>query len=407
MKNTAFFHIAKINNYQSVVQEIFKAFIDSGLIEELEALNLVILGPSAIFLPHRPKINILFEDDDLTLGEAKTLGLLKEYAGSCGSDANILYVHTKGVLSGGLNACIDDWRKLMIYFNIEKWKEATQALIENDTCGVDLRSEPALHYSGNFWWAKSDYIQTLPPLSEVPPIISERHKSEFWITSRQSAKHKALWDCGIDVYYRHLFRYEDYLYKDDLTRKERYDPATSGFRNPAIRWTDGNGIEIGYGDDGQKPIAGDASRLVSFGSNVYDTVFSSHVLEAYEDTGKVIQEWIRVVKKGGKLVLLLTDRKKYERYCSDTNQAPSPDRKIEDFGPPYIKNVLKKIKGVRITHVREKIGEYKFLFVIEKTRETMRGPKNPWFAHLPGRMEARLKRIVLLRKIINRCKRKK
>jgi hypothetical protein len=70
----------------------------------------------------------------------------------------------------------------MLYFNIIKWRDCLNALIEYDTCGVDLRSEPVLHYSGNFWWSKASNINSLPKIIEFNnlekfpnPMNSLRH----------------------------------------------------------------------------------------------------------------------------------------------------------------------------------------------------------------------------------------
>ena len=49
----------------------------------------------------------------------------------------------------------------MEYFNLERWEECVATLKEYETCGVELQSEDS-HYSGNFWWATSDYIKRLP-----------------------------------------------------------------------------------------------------------------------------------------------------------------------------------------------------------------------------------------------------
>ena len=88
------------------------------------------------------------------------------------------------------------------------------------TCGVDLRRDPTLHYSGNFWWSNASYIATLPEpcefnnLQKYPnPLNSLRHNQEFWICyHKESDYHYSLWDCGINCYERHLHRYPKTYY---------------------------------------------------------------------------------------------------------------------------------------------------------------------------------------------------
>jgi hypothetical protein len=90
----------------------------------------------------------------------------------------------------------------MQHFIVERYKEVFALLMENDTVGVDLRRNPGLHYSGNFWWARSDYIANLPELmkADIHGSPSARHRAEFYITSNLTARHFSMWDSGINVY---------------------------------------------------------------------------------------------------------------------------------------------------------------------------------------------------------------
>jgi hypothetical protein len=131
----------------------------------------------------------------------------------------VLYIHTKNV-GKDINPCIEDQIEYMLYFLITNWRKCITLLDTHKTVGVDLRDEPTLHYSGNFWWANASHIAKLPApieyknLNKYPnPLNSERHNQEFWICSeKQKDKYAVLWDCGINCYERHLHRYE----------KERY-----------------------------------------------------------------------------------------------------------------------------------------------------------------------------------------
>jgi hypothetical protein len=131
---------------------------------------------------------------------------------------NVLYIHTKNV-GKEINPCIEDQIEYMLYFLVNKWDECLESLVDQDACGVDLRTEPILHYSGNFWWATSNHIRSLPSpvefnnLSKYPnPLNSIRHNQEFWICHYTNKKYHSLWDCGIGVYERHMKRYPKELY---------------------------------------------------------------------------------------------------------------------------------------------------------------------------------------------------
>jgi len=208
MKNSIFFHIATVNHYQKIVDEIISGIFKSGLVNEIDHINIGIVGNGSVILPEN-KINILYKNGDLSLFEFPTLNFLKQFAKD-NEDYNILYLHTKGTNLD--TPPINDWRKYMLYFLVDKYKECFDVLKEYDSCGVDLRNKPTLHYSGNFWWSKSEYIKTLKEFKDMPIIIDDRHKSEFWICSG-NGKHHSLWDCGIDVYQRHLHEYKENNYR--------------------------------------------------------------------------------------------------------------------------------------------------------------------------------------------------
>ena len=63
----------------------------------------------------------------------------------------------KGLTRWG-NPAVDDWRNFMNWSVIEQWKQCVEALKECDAVGPNLDMEPWVHFSGNFWWAKSEWI---------------------------------------------------------------------------------------------------------------------------------------------------------------------------------------------------------------------------------------------------------
>lgn len=56
------------------------------------------------------------------------------------------------------------WRKYMEWFLLERPTLCLRAILHHgsQTCGVDLRGFPSMHYSGNFWSASCDYVKELP-----------------------------------------------------------------------------------------------------------------------------------------------------------------------------------------------------------------------------------------------------
>ena len=70
----------------------------------------------------------------------------------------------------------------MLYFLVEKHEECIHQLNEGyDTVGCNYhlsRHQHPDHYSGNFWWSKSSYINKLHLLDETNV---DKSYAEFWL----------------------------------------------------------------------------------------------------------------------------------------------------------------------------------------------------------------------------------
>lgn len=203
---SVFYHVYTINHYQSITNEFLNDAKE--LIEECDNFFVCKVGNKPIYnLPEKTKIVNWFEHS----GELETLNFIKSFCKL--HNSKILYCHSKGVTTSN-NSCIDDWRSYMFYFLLNNYKKCLTELDVSDTCGVDLVNTPVLHYSGNCWWSKSSHINTLNEVSEIPSPLSERHKCEFWITSK-SDNHFCFHQSNINVYERHLHNYPSTNYIKD------------------------------------------------------------------------------------------------------------------------------------------------------------------------------------------------
>jgi SAM-dependent methyltransferase len=94
------------------------------------------------------------------------------------------------------------------------------------------------------------------------------------------------------------------------------------------RYFVGNGIDVGGGDDGlgkqQWPRMehccrtwdlsdGDAQLLSTVDDDTFDFLHSSHCLEHMRDPYEALKHWVRVVKPGGHLVVMVPDEDMYEQ----------------------------------------------------------------------------------------------
>jgi len=125
------------------------------------------------------KVKIFYKGNS-NIFERATLLHMKENS-LTDESCNYWYVHTKGIthFNKPTEKQVLDWINLLLYWNIDNWKLAVNSLNnENyDTYGCNM-TDPEInpHYSGNFWWAKSEHIKRLPST-----ISNGSTDPEFWI----------------------------------------------------------------------------------------------------------------------------------------------------------------------------------------------------------------------------------
>lgn len=73
----------------------------------------------------------------------------------------VFYFHSKGV-SRNKDYYIENWRKILDFYTLEKWLLSVNLLQKYDATGAFLCLYPSIHFSGNFWWATTKYLKTLP-----------------------------------------------------------------------------------------------------------------------------------------------------------------------------------------------------------------------------------------------------
>ena len=101
-------------------------------------------------------------------------------------------------------------------------------------------------------------------------------------------------------------------------------------------------LPVPYGDyEGYKiDIPCDVSQGIPVKDNTFDVVYSSHLIEDFENTEEILEEFIRILKDQGTLILVFPDQKKYEETCKLHGEIPNAAHKIKYMGLAYVHSKL-------------------------------------------------------------------
>lgn len=151
--------------------------------------------------------------------------------------------------------------------------------------------------------------------------------------------------------------------------KELYQSETSKIRHLVINYCEGLGCDIGFGGDKIKKdncmgidyaqpyaytgkdkvdIACDVmNEKIPVADNTFDYVYTSHLIEDFTNTQKALEEFIRILKPGGKLMLVFPDQKIYEAYCQKTGQPLNTHHIHKEMGLDFMITRLNEIPYIK------------------------------------------------------------
>jgi predicted SAM-dependent methyltransferase len=223
-----------------------------------------------------------------------------------------------------------------------------------------------------------------PPLSNlsIEPIRQDRNAARAPIASISKTLRRIL---------RSLIGRKAY---DLLGRHIPRRSETGRYRAVLEKFCVGSGIDIGFGGDpitpaairmdlacpytavGRAPVqlGGDCRDLYWLRDGALDYVYSSHVLEDFpeSETLPILQEWTRVLRPGGRLVLLLPDQQRYLAHCRRTGQISpdgvvgNPHHAIATFSSRYVDLTVALLGSLKKIASFEPLGPYSFAVVYEK-----------------------------------------
>lgn len=199
-----FIHVAQMGNWREVLSHQISLIERTRLANICQEIYIGLLGLEKIKLSSPFKI--LYQSENLLYYEYETLRRVRDF--SQNNNALVWYIHTKGVSKnekeweknkkfykdvlniGSLKTLQNnekEWRLYMEHFIIKKHKICIDKLKTNDLVGVSWREQPCPHFSGNFWWSKTNYLKTLAdPYSfgnMVDVFGDYRGGAECWVGS--------------------------------------------------------------------------------------------------------------------------------------------------------------------------------------------------------------------------------
>lgn len=163
----AFYNIyAQGPDFDSIVQNQVSTIKGSGLLDKLDQVFYATMGDAGNDYEIEGDKYTHIAHYGATGQELQTLGLLTQFCKS-NPTSKVLYFHDKGSYHHSY-ANVKFCAVLNCYVLNPN---CIDALDDHDTCGWRISPTPRVHYSGNFWWARCSYVNTL--IDPMAPINNQ------------------------------------------------------------------------------------------------------------------------------------------------------------------------------------------------------------------------------------------
>ena len=179
-----YFHICQVGNWRKSFHMIMESIMQSGLYDAANEIRCGVLtefGEYDQMIHSYEKIQIVYLGTPAEY-ERPTLLHMREAENTDPVHTKYFYIHTKGIrwFDTPQEPFVIDWINLLLYWNIEQWRDAEDTLNKYDTYGCNYYNgdKYPVHYSGNFFWTTRQHINTLPRT-----IGNGYNDPEFWICS--------------------------------------------------------------------------------------------------------------------------------------------------------------------------------------------------------------------------------
>jgi len=174
---------------------------------------------------------------------------------------------------------------------------------------------------------------------------------------------------------------------EDIEHNDVFPSETRLRRHLTLKYCDGNGVDIGSGGCPITPwavqienhhnyhckdskIANDINYFgdaidIPFKNETLDFVYSSHVLEDFLDWKPILDEWNRVLKSGGYIIIMVPDHIIFRQRVANGDNTDNPSHKHESYAGELTKFYKKNYTNFSIVcdYVTD---SYNILFVAKK-----------------------------------------
>ncbi len=173
-----------------------------------------------------------------------------------------------------------------------------------------------------------------------------------------------------------------------MTPTASHVSETSKHRDWFLPYTQGYGMDVGFGGDALTPMCitfdmpqpytavgtsvqhlGGDCRSLPLKNETLDWLYNSHLIEdfAYSEQIPLVLEWLRVLKPGGRLLILAPDQQRFLAHCAATGQPINEAHKEADYSLKTFKKKVLKTGNIRARVVAEEdFADYSWGVVLEK-----------------------------------------
>ena len=190
-----YYHIAGLGNWKDIVKEQLECIKTSQLYDRCYEIRIGFLGKIEDIQPFlNEKIKLVNHSEHLEYYEIPTINKMIEFCKNNQEQSYILYIHNKGSTHKICNGIHGQkyWREMMNYWCVEKHLDMLYQLQSGYyTAGINLMGKN--HYSGNFWWANSQYLAKSRYLRDQLGKINRISAEFFLLKHRVESRHISLY----------------------------------------------------------------------------------------------------------------------------------------------------------------------------------------------------------------------